>query len=114
MRLGQCQTVGATPRGCPVGSARVVAFVDGQTQGSAPTGDGATQWQIVGATPCGCPIGWRLRGAFVNGRTRGSAPTGNGSTQWQTVGATPCGCPIGGACVDGIRGWADTGVRPYG
>jgi len=34
----QCQTVGATPCGCPVGSARVEAFADGQTQGSAPTG----------------------------------------------------------------------------
>jgi hypothetical protein len=71
MRLGQCQTVGATPCGCPVAGACAVAFVVGRTQGSAPTGDGATQWQTVGATLRGCPIG----GACVGG-VGGWADTG--------------------------------------
>jgi hypothetical protein len=70
-----------------------VAFAVGRTQGSAPTGDGATQWQIVGATPVVAPSAAWV--AFAVGQTQGSAPTGDGATGNgpNRVGAISCGCP---------------------
>jgi hypothetical protein len=61
--------------------------------------------------PRGCPVGGCLRGWRSRlGRHRG--PPLRVMVQRTIVGATPVVAPL--AAVGGVRGWADTGVRPDG